>query len=60
MVDLYKMADAKVAVVREHNNEIMRRMEAVASPWKVANNLKSPFGGMKGDEKKALGLEEKT
>ena len=44
IVDLFKKADAKVSVVREHNEKIMGEMARIVSPWKIANNLKNNNG----------------
>lgn len=41
MVELFKKADAKVSVVREHNEKIMEEMERIVGPWKIANELKN-------------------
>lgn len=41
MVDLFKKADAKVSVVREHNEKIIGEMGRIVGPWKIANQLKN-------------------
>jgi len=39
MVDLYKRAEAEVSVTRKHNEEIMREMEQIVAPFKIAISL---------------------
>jgi hypothetical protein len=41
VVELYKRADAQVAVVREHNEKVLEEMRRIAEPWKLANSIKN-------------------
>ena len=39
MVDLFKKAYKEVSEIREHNEKIMKQMEEVVAPFKIASNL---------------------
>jgi hypothetical protein len=41
VVELYRRADAQIAVVREHNEKVLEEMRRIAEPWKLTNIIKN-------------------